>query len=453
MEHFKTDFVAPELKFEFLENASEVDGTHILAKVRGVFFCPDGISRNKRYYPRELWEKALADEEVQQKLRTRTMFGTIGHDTELSDKTLQEGRFSHIVTKAYIDESGRGIGEALILGTPAGKILHTMLRAGCEVFVSSRADGKFKGTYNGLPVVDPDSYSLKGWDFVLNPGFLQANPRIAEEYKNITKGQGEYEMSDSVIAKLSEEMSSLREKLVLKDVEVSKKIEEAVKPIEEENAHVKTQLHEAETIITNLKESLAEAEAEKEKAKAELDKYSELGESFENIKTALEESHKFMTKVLEDFGTISEIEEALTAALEMKEAWDKIGTIEEVQAALSIANTLLEEKKELEDQEKAKELADKLDVKAEGVMKLMKRGMSEEEIEDIMKASKKDPKNEEDDPADAPKKGDEEDVPAKDEKKKKNESKDENLGEAGDVNESSAPRKSRAMRLMEDLNR
>jgi cob(I)alamin adenosyltransferase len=444
MSHFKTDYVSPDLKFEFVENASEVDGEHILAKVKGVFFCPDGISRNKRFYPRSLWEKALADEEVQQKLRSRTMFGTIGHDTELNDRTLQEGRFSHIVTQAYIDESGRGIGEALILGTPAGKILNTMLRAGCEVFVSSRADGKFKGYKNGLPVVDEDNYSLKGWDFVLSPGFLQANPRIAEAYENITKG--EYKMSDSVIAKLSEENATLREKLVLKDVEVRGKIDEAVKPISEENNHVKTQLHEAEDTIAELKESLAAVEEDKTKISEELAKYSELGESFDNIKKALEESHSFMSTVLEKFGTIEEIEEALVVATEMKEAWDAIGQVDEVKAALEIAETLIAEKKANEDAQKANELAEKLNVKAEAVVKLMKKGMSEEEITDILESAKKEelPKD------DKPKDGDEE---PKDEKKKKNESKDENLGAVDDLNEDKPVRKSRCMRLVEDLNR
>lgn len=429
MDKFNTDYVKPDLRFEFLEDSSEVDGQHVLAKVKGVFFCPDGVSRNKRFYPKQLWEKVLSDEPVQQKLKTRTMFGTIGHDTELNDKTLQEGLFSHITTKAYIDSEGRGIGEALILNTPSGRILNTLLRAGSELFVSSRADGRFKGTKNGLPVVDENTYSLKGWDFVLSPGFLEANPKIAEEYfENISKG--EYKMSESLLSKLSEENGSLREKLVLKEAEVKVKIGEALEPIREENAHMKTQLHEAEASIEELKESVSSLEEERNKLSEKLEQYETLGESFENVKAALEEADSFMRTVSEKFGTVDEIEEALTLAIAMKEEWEAIGTPETVRATLEIAEALLLEKKEAEDDKKANDLADKLDVKVEGVKKLMKRGLTEEEIEDVLGAAKKD----------------KEDKPKKDVKPT-----DENLGDVEE--EKPVLRKSRASRLIEDLNR
>lgn len=438
-EKFKNDYIETGIKFEFIESESEVDGEHILAKVRGPFFCPDGVSRNKRFYPKELWEQCLKNEDVQQKLKSRTMFGTIGHDTELSDKTLQEGKISHIVTKAYIDDQGKGIGEALILNTPSGKILNTVLRAGSEVFVSSRADGKFKGSKNGIPVVDKDTYKLKGWDFVLSPGFLEANPKIAEEYENNIM-QGESSMDTKVIERLSEENGSLREKLTQKDSEVKSKIEEAIKPISEENTHLKTQIHEAEATINELRESLASLEEEKTQLSEELENFNSLGESFENVKASLEFAESFMSTVDEKFGTIEEIEEAMTKALEMKEEWDSIGTVEEVRVALGIAEALMEEKKKMEYDKKVKDLADKMDVKSEVVDKMMKKGMDDQEIEELlseMKGGVQKPKQE----------------PAQPEKDKKVENKkDEDLGEV-DENLETPARKSRAQRLMESLSR
>lgn len=452
---FKTDYVEPKLRFEFLEDDSEVDGKHVLAKVKGTFFCPEGVSRNKRYYTRSLWEKALSDGDVQRKLRTKTMFGTIGHDTELTDKTLQEGKISHIVTKAYIDEQGQGIGEALILNTPSGSILNTVLRAGSEVFVSSRADGQFKGTKNGIPLVDENTYNLKGWDFVLSPGFLQANPKIAEEYENTFKG--ETQMDAAMADKVKEENMALREKLIRKDYEVKSQIDEALKPVEEENAHVKKELHEAASRISELEESLKATNEEKSKLEESLEAYSTLGESFENIKEAMEVSHAFMNTIHEEFGTVEEIREAMTRAVELKEAYDAIGTIDETKAALDIALALIGEKKEAEDDMKAKELADKLDVKAEAVKKMMKKGMSEEEIEDIMKSAKKDEvpadekkkKMKESDMEDEPKMSDKEKEEMMKKKKKMESAKDENLGEAA----IETPKKSRAARLMEELSR
>ena len=51
------DIIDPRIKFQLMEDSSEVDGVHILAKVKGQFFVPDGKSRNGRFYPKELWEK------------------------------------------------------------------------------------------------------------------------------------------------------------------------------------------------------------------------------------------------------------------------------------------------------------------------------------------------------------------------------------------------------------
>ena len=115
------------------------------------------------------------------------MFGSIGHDVKLGDVGLREGKASHVTTQAFIDDNGLGIGEALILNTPVGQILNTVLRAGCNLYVSSRADGLFNGTYNGLPVVDEDAYELEGWDFVIEPGFLRANPKISEALNDLQK--------------------------------------------------------------------------------------------------------------------------------------------------------------------------------------------------------------------------------------------------------------------------
>jgi len=431
MDIFKNDFTSTSLKFEFVETNSEVDGKHILAKVKGPFFVPDGVSRNNRFYTKQLWEKCLSSSEVTEKLKSRTMFGTIGHDTELNDKSLQEGKISHIVTSAYIDEStGQGIGEALILNTPSGQILNTVLRAGSEVFVSSRADGKFKGTKNGIPLVDEDTYDLKGWDFVLSPGFMQANPKIAESLNDI---KGDFIMENKVIERLSEENGALKEKLMQKDQEVVSKIKEAIQPVQEENSHIKGELHEAEKTINELRESLNSLTEEKAELEEKLNEFDTLGESFDEIKEALEFASSFMESVHEEFGTFDQIKEALTVAAEMKESLDTLGTVDEIKAALEIADSLLEEKSKKEYMDKVKELADKLDVKAEAIDKMMKKGMTEEEIEELC--------------SEMMDKDDKEDKEMKEKSKKM--AKDEDLGEA--LKEKTAV--PRAVRLMKELSR
>ena len=171
-------------------NSSEVDGQHVLAKVKGPFFFPGGVSRNQRYYPSELWENALKNEEVKKKLQDRTMLGTVYHPQQ--EPPLEDN--SHIVTKLWIDPSNRkvGLGEALIINTEKGRALNTLLRLGSKWCVSSRATGKFLPDKNesGIPVVDPDSYVLQTFDFTPDPGFVDANPQLVEsllpEYKKMT---------------------------------------------------------------------------------------------------------------------------------------------------------------------------------------------------------------------------------------------------------------------------
>ena len=91
MDNFKIDLHEPELSFSLQENASEVDGKHILAKITGEFFVPNGYSRNKRFYSRSLWEKVLNSKNVKSDLKNRTMFGTISHDTPINDESLRDG--------------------------------------------------------------------------------------------------------------------------------------------------------------------------------------------------------------------------------------------------------------------------------------------------------------------------------------------------------------------------
>ena len=165
-----------------------VDGKYVIGRVLGEFFVPDGESRNLRFYTESLWKKVLGNQDVGRRMGERKIFGTIGHDEEpVTEQQLRRGEVSHIVTRLWIDEDAsgvkRGMGEALILSTPAGQYLNTYLRAGCRLNTSSRASGSLAEgrDHNGIPVVDEDTYVFETFDFVLDPGFLQAKPDLVEQ--------------------------------------------------------------------------------------------------------------------------------------------------------------------------------------------------------------------------------------------------------------------------------
>lgn len=202
-------------KCEFIDDISRVDesaqsevaksGGTILAIVKGQHFCPGKVSRNHRLYTDELWEVAGQDEDVQRKLKNGQMFGRIGHEAEITDEDIAEGKFSHITRN--IDWK-TGIAESVIYNTPMGNTLYTILRAGTTMYVSSRADGDYCGKdEDDNDILDPKTYKLERFDFVQDPGFLDAQPKMISESKK------KEEMDEAVNARVAEAMLSLARKL------------------------------------------------------------------------------------------------------------------------------------------------------------------------------------------------------------------------------------------------
>ena len=155
---------------------------HILGRCRGVFQPINEPSRNFRVYESNHWSLQLNKPEVQERLRTRSMWGTLGHfDRKISDVDIREGLVSHIITKLEIHEDEKGkpflYGELEILDTPAGKILEAMYKGGANLYVSSRGAGKLVSVMGDtMKHVDPNSFYFEGFDIVRAPGFLKARP-------------------------------------------------------------------------------------------------------------------------------------------------------------------------------------------------------------------------------------------------------------------------------------
>ena len=90
----------------------------------------DGKSQNNRFYERKLWDKVL--KETSDYVNHGLMLGTIGHEQPIDDNAVREGKVSHRVSKLWIDDNKKlGMGEMLILNTPTGRTLNTMLRGRC----------------------------------------------------------------------------------------------------------------------------------------------------------------------------------------------------------------------------------------------------------------------------------------------------------------------------------
>lgn len=194
----------------------------VLGKMRGTFFCPNGISRNDRYYSESLWRKQLERSDVKRSL-VDGMAGTLLHPT--NEKMAHPIYSSHVVKRLWIDESLNGMGEAYILDTPVGRIVDTFQKAKDEngnnlmnLYVSSRAWGKYKEgkTHDGVPVVDEDNFVFKTFDIVLEPGFLQAKPQFEGMIESLAECYIDH-IKDTDITKAKKESKSSK---FLRDIDL-----------------------------------------------------------------------------------------------------------------------------------------------------------------------------------------------------------------------------------------
>ncbi len=206
----------------------------VLAVVEGVFFVAEKSSRNNRIYPRELWERVLKDADLRRLIENRLMFGTVGHEDIDLDALIREQKVSHVVTDLRLTEDGRGIGRAEILDTPVGRILKMLLEGGSKLAVSSKGYGDYKESLgDGTWVVDPSSFMLERFDFVVDPGFLEAQPKLKEVYESVVKGDGKGK--DEVVERLVKEKLELEAKLMQLTEELNRlKSEKDRKEVEEE---------------------------------------------------------------------------------------------------------------------------------------------------------------------------------------------------------------------------
>lgn len=193
----------------------------VLAVVKGpAFFC-DGYSRNGNYYPKSLWENALKLPRTKEAISRGLMFGCIGHPKNYTlDELLESGKVSHKVTSLEIDpKTGYGIATYEILDTASGRILNTIMRSGSEMYVSTRAFGGVtnetkKKDGREYRVLDANNFELESIDFVIQPGFLQTNPKIVESIKEdlnyLFEDKAKIQCVDG-ICQLQEDFESLNE--------------------------------------------------------------------------------------------------------------------------------------------------------------------------------------------------------------------------------------------------
>jgi hypothetical protein len=147
---------------------------------------------NKRVYGTDVAEAILNDPTIQEKLKTRTLFGNMEHPTDSALK-LSKDETSHIISKIYLDEA-KGIlyQDIDVLPTEAGKFIDVLLGAGCQVGVSTRAEGELQEAIEESGEkyfkVVAESYCYISTDFTADPSTPDALPEnLQRQVMSITK--------------------------------------------------------------------------------------------------------------------------------------------------------------------------------------------------------------------------------------------------------------------------
>lgn len=141
-------------------------------RVEGEFGRWDRATANKRLYPKDLWESNI--KRLTPAMSRKKVIGELDHP---DDGKTSLKRASHVITKLWLDDEGRVMGEAEIVPTRLGKDLEALFRSGVPIGISSRGYGSTKPNTQGEDVVQSD-YKLVTFDFVAEPADGDAYPEV-----------------------------------------------------------------------------------------------------------------------------------------------------------------------------------------------------------------------------------------------------------------------------------
>jgi|TARA_B100001094_G_scaffold134034_1_gene129837 hypothetical protein len=132
--------------------------------IEGIFMQGDIKNRNGRVYPKDVLEKEV-NRYNKEYINKNRAYGELGHP---QGPTINLERVSHLITQLQPDGSNF-VGKAKIMTeTPYGQIVHSLIKEGAQLGVSSRGMGSLKQK-NGANEVQGDFYLATAADIVADP--------------------------------------------------------------------------------------------------------------------------------------------------------------------------------------------------------------------------------------------------------------------------------------------
>jgi hypothetical protein len=135
---------APEEQFEYILEEKNSKGPSVM-KIRGPYMECELVNKNQRIYTESDMAREV-DRYVNEMVNTKRALGELNHPAS-AEVDLE--RACHMVTSLRKD--GKTVyGESIILSTPTGQIVRSLINDGVKVGMSSRALGQLSEETNGI---------------------------------------------------------------------------------------------------------------------------------------------------------------------------------------------------------------------------------------------------------------------------------------------------------------
>lgn len=159
--------------------ATNINGSPVLCTLEGIVADFKNPTRNGRFYSKQLWEKALKSDMVQEQIANGGIMMELNHpaDRDETDLSCVAAIMPELPKES---KDGKLTAKVHIIDTPMGRIANTLARYGYKLGISSRGNGEVN--YDGS--VNEDTYELQCWDLVAMPSVKDARLSLVTESLN-----------------------------------------------------------------------------------------------------------------------------------------------------------------------------------------------------------------------------------------------------------------------------
>jgi len=131
-------------QFEYIEEQKNVKGPSTL-KIRGVYMESEAVNKNQRIYTEGDMRREV-NRYIEEMVKPKRALGELNHPAS-AEVDLE--RACHMVTDLHW-EGKSVVGESVVLSSPTGQIVRSLINDGVKVGMSSRALGQLQEEGNGV---------------------------------------------------------------------------------------------------------------------------------------------------------------------------------------------------------------------------------------------------------------------------------------------------------------